>query len=126
MERALRKLATQLNSYDEASLMALWEKYAAEVEAFEPTKRWEEAALVFSFIQAVRWKNQLFNHHWAEASRPSAVGLPPQSSFTLLEDVPSPGAGAAGDGSPSDDGPVGGDGAHKRAKILSFRPRKAD
>lgn len=30
----------------------LWDKYAVIVSHFEPTKRWEEAALVFSFIQA--------------------------------------------------------------------------
>jgi hypothetical protein len=137
MERALRKLAAQLNAYDEASLMNLWERYAKEVEQFEPTKRWEESALIFSFIQAVRWKNQLFNHHWAQSARPDSMGLPPQSSFTLLEEVPSPGgaaqdvatAGASGNtsgNSSSDDGPSGGNGAKKRAKVLSFRPRESD
>ncbi len=122
MDRALRKLAAQLNAYDEASLMNLWERYAQEVDMFEPTKRWEESALILSFIQAVRWKNQLFNHHWAQSSRPEGVGLPPQSSFTLLEDVPGPGGVSAG----SDDGPVDGDGAKKLAKVLSFRPRESD
>ena len=65
MERMLQKMARQLNAYDEASLIALWDKYATIVERFEPTKRWEEAALVFSLIQAVRLKNQLFNQHLA-------------------------------------------------------------
>ncbi len=64
MEALLNKLARQLDSLDEASLSALWGKYADIVADFEPTKRWEEAALVFSLIQAKRWKNQLFNHHW--------------------------------------------------------------
>ncbi|UZP66275.1 hypothetical protein N1030_11680 [Desulfovibrio mangrovi] len=130
MERALRKLAAQLNAYDEASLMNLWERFAREVEQFEPTKRWEESALIFSFIQAVRWKNQLFNHHWAQTSRPEGMGLPPQSSFMLLEDVPSPGGAQAASESPagqaSEDGPGVGDGAKKRAKVLSFRPRETD
>ncbi len=48
MERMLQKLAQQLNAYDEASLMSLWDRYAAVVDRFEPTKRWEEAALVLS------------------------------------------------------------------------------
>jgi hypothetical protein len=61
MERALQKLARQLNQYDTASLSALWENYATAVSRFEPTKRWEEAVLVFCMIQAVHWKNQLFN-----------------------------------------------------------------
>ena len=65
MEQMLLRLARQLDGLDESSLMALWEKYAAIVARFEPSRRWEEAALVLSFIQAKRWKNQLFNYHWA-------------------------------------------------------------
>ncbi len=65
MERMLLKMARQLGAYDEASLTSLWAKYAAIVERFEPSKRWEEAAIVFSLIQAVRFKNQLFNQHLA-------------------------------------------------------------
>lgn len=126
MEHVLHKLAKQLNAYDEASLMALWEQYAAKVENFEPTKQWEEAALVFGIIQSVRWKNQLFNYHWAENSRPAHKGgLPPQSSFTLLEDVPSPG-GLETEGSKLDNGPAGGDCPKKRAKVLSFPARERD
>ena len=52
MEQLLIKMARQLDALDEASLLALWDKYAVIVSHFEPTKRWEEAALVFSFIQA--------------------------------------------------------------------------
>jgi hypothetical protein len=44
-----------------ASLSALWENYANTVSRFEPTKRWEEAVLAFCMIQAMHWKNQLFN-----------------------------------------------------------------
>ena len=54
MERALLKIARQINAYDEASLMDLWEKYAEIVRRFEPTKRWEEAALLFGVIQGMR------------------------------------------------------------------------
>jgi hypothetical protein len=61
MERALQKLARQLNQYDTASLSSLWGIYANLVSRFEPTRRWEEAVLIFSMIQAVHWKNQLFN-----------------------------------------------------------------
>jgi hypothetical protein len=53
--------------------MDLWEKYAEEVRLFEPTRRWEEAALVFGMIQAVRMKNQLFNYN-LHASRQPAPG----------------------------------------------------
>jgi hypothetical protein len=69
MEQMLLKLARQLDALDEASLMSLWEKYASAVNKFEPTQRWQEAVLVLSFIQAKRWKNQLFNTHWAVRTR---------------------------------------------------------
>ncbi len=78
MERMLEKLAHQLNSLDEASLMALWGRFAARVERFEPTRRWEEAALCLCMCQAVRWKNQLFNHHFAASVAPGAH--PPKES----------------------------------------------
>jgi len=70
MEKALLKLARQINAFDEASLMSLWEKYAEKVANFEPTKRWEEAVLVFNLIQSTRMKNQLFNYNWAQSRMP--------------------------------------------------------
>lgn len=70
MEKALLKLARQINAYDEASLMSLWEQYADKVRHFEPTKRWEEAVLVFNLIQSIRMKNQLFNFNWARSRMP--------------------------------------------------------
>ena len=70
MEKLLVRLAQQLDAIDEASLMSLWSKYATTASRFEPTKRWEEATLVFSLIQAKRWKNQLFNYHWARQAQP--------------------------------------------------------
>lgn len=76
MEQLLLKMARQLDALDEASLLALWEKYAVIVSNFEPTRRWEEAALVLSFIQAKRWKNQLFNHSWSAQVHPDAQPVP--------------------------------------------------
>lgn len=70
MEKALLKLAHQINAYDEASLMSLWEKYAERVSHFEPTKRWEEAVIVLNIIQSTRLKNQLFNYNWAQSRMP--------------------------------------------------------
>ncbi len=63
-------MARQLRAFDEASLMALWDKYAEAVGRFEPSHRWEEAVLVLAMIQGMRFKNQLFNHHWAEGRQP--------------------------------------------------------
>ena len=78
MQRVLEKMAKQLNEYDEASLMQLWQHYAARVHDFEPTKRWEEAAISLCLIQAVHWKNQLFNYHLAASATPAdKTSLPP-------------------------------------------------
>ena len=70
MEKMLLKLAQQLDSIDEASLMNLWSKYATITERFAPTRQWEESALVFGLIQAKHWKNQLFNYMFARTSKP--------------------------------------------------------
>lgn len=131
MERMLQKMARQLNAYDEASLIALWDKYATIVERFEPTKRWEEAAIVFSLIQAVRLKNQLFNQHLA-AGLESGYGGEPlpgmektrewfERNTRKAEDAPGgkPEAGKSASG--INDGK-----AKKRCKILSFRRGKGD
>ena len=63
--------------------MALWGKYATLTSRFEPSRRWEEAALIFSLIQAKRWKNQLFNYNWASQRRPPEEDLPPPPAFSL-------------------------------------------
>lgn len=66
MENMLLKMARQLNAMDEASLMALWNKYLQRVQDFDGSREWEEAAIVLSLLQAVRGKNQLFNTKWEE------------------------------------------------------------
>ncbi len=92
MEQLLLKMAHQLDTLDEASLTALWEKYAHIVNRFEPSERWQEAALVLSFIQAKRWKNQLFNTKWASRTRLALQNNTlekPQVRFTLESAAPS-------------------------------------
>ena len=120
MEQMLLRIARQLDALDESSLMALWEKYAAIVAHFEPSQRWEEAALVLSFIQAKRWKNQLFNYHWArqiqlaqqnqaegQTSSPDGAA---EAAFSLET-----GASNAGSGIEK-----------KRCQVLNFKPQKRD
>lgn len=86
MEKMLQKLARQLDGMDEASLMALWSKYATITSRFEPTRRWEEACLIFSLIQAKRFKNQLFNYCWKQARQPGMPSMPDMEApdFDLL------------------------------------------
>ena len=113
MEKLLARLAHQLDALDEASLMSLWSKYAALVSTFEPTRRWEENTLIFSLIQAKRWKNQLFNYNWSRQSRPEHAGAPDGPSlapFFSLERPP------AEDARPEPPQPA--------CRVLPFRPRR--
>ena len=110
MEKLLARLAQQLDTSDEASLMSLWSKYATTTSRFEPTKRWEEATLIFSLIQAKRWKNQLFNFHWSRQSQ-GREGLDPQMP-NLAPDFSLE--------APQEPAP------EHRCRVLDFRPLKED
>ena len=127
MERILQKMARQLNAYDEASLIALWDKYATIVERFEPTKRWEEAAIVFSLIQAVRLKNQLFNQHLAAGLEAAREDIP-LASIEKTKAWFEQSAKRAEEKEmfvKSENG-IGDGKAKKRCKVLRFSRRKGD
>lgn len=116
LEKALLKIARQINSYDEASLMDLWERYAEKVRRFEPNRNWEEAAIVLSIIQGMRLKNQLFNHNWSQARIPTEAREVDLASLTSpdrkdpehCEDCESVDEGKAA--------------AKKRGKLIRLRP----
>lgn len=128
MERMLLKMASQLNAYDEASLLALWDKYATTVERFEPTRRWEEAAIVFSLIQAVRLKNQLFNQRVAAGAEKGEAPLMGMDKVQAWLDRETSKSGASPAAKPEGGSVPGvGDGkAKKRCKVLRFSRRKSD
>lgn len=94
MEKMLLKMARQLNAMDEASLMALWNKYMQRVQNFDASREWEEATIVLSLIQAVRGKNQLFNTKWEEREalrnapepEPKAEDMRPWRRFSPASD----------------------------------------
>ena len=67
MEHMLLKMARWLNAMDEASLMALWDKYVQRVRDFDASKEWEEAAIILTLLQAPTLKNRLFNTRWMES-----------------------------------------------------------
>lgn len=123
MEQVLLKLARQLRAFDEASLMALWDKYAESVTRFEPSQRWEESVLVLAMIQGMRFKNQLFNHHWAEGRLPGQPATPVPAVAAPAETQSSaPGAtNQAGATSATGAQPVAG--KPRRGKLLAFRPK---
>jgi hypothetical protein len=118
MEQMLLRLARQLDALDESSLMALWEKYADIVARFEPSQRWEEAALVLSFIQAKRWKNQLFNYHWARQIQ--------HSQQSQAEGQTSSPEGTAFSMENSEASNVVAGNEKKRCQVLPFKPQKND
>ncbi len=68
LESSLEKIAQQILSLDEASLVSLWDKYKTRMEHFEPSKEWEKAVIVFFIINAVRAKNQIFNEQIMQQS----------------------------------------------------------
>jgi len=61
MEKALEKIAEQILSFDEASLIHLKEKYRLRIENFDGTKDWEKAVIAYCMINAVSMKNMMFN-----------------------------------------------------------------
>ncbi len=61
MEKALEKIAEQILSFDEASLIHLKEKYRLRIENFDGTKDWEKAVIAYCVINAVSMKNMMFN-----------------------------------------------------------------
>lgn len=113
MEQVLLKMARQLRAFDEASLMALWDKYSETVARFEPSQRWEEAVLVLAMIQGMRFKNQLFNHHWAEGRQPGKPAEPAPTLATPLVEAAQPAIKKAG---PK---------RRNKGKVLAFRPKDA-
>ena len=122
MEKALRKLARQLDVYDEASLTSIWDKLVAEVENFEPTKEWEETVLMLGMVQALRWKNQLFNYNWSENLKAKSVVRKkgqenPWPEFNIEKADEQELASGAGDS---------GAAREQRGKVLSFGSVKND
>ena len=123
LEKALLKLARQINAYDEASLMSLWEKYADKVRHFEPTKRWEEDVLVFNLIQSTRMKNQLFNYNWAQSRMPSET--PHEIDLAALTAPEKPTAEALHEASQEAQDAGGSKGAERdrKGKVLTLTPK---
>ena len=63
MEKVLEKLAEQILSFDEASLVQLRERYRLRIEHFDGTREWERAVIAYCLINAVTLKNTLFNEN---------------------------------------------------------------
>ena len=75
MEKALEKLAEQILSFDEASLVHMREKYRLRIEHFDGSKDWERAVIVYYIINAVSMKNSLFNENVLRRQKEKGKGL---------------------------------------------------
>ena len=88
MEKALEKLAEQILSFDEASLVRLRDKYRSRIENFDGTKDWEKAVIIFCVINAVSMKNALFNENvLKKAKRKEEKSSPPKQGIPGLRRV---------------------------------------
>lgn len=73
IEKALEAIADKILKFDEASMQALWDKYRARIENFEPTKDWERSVIIFFIINAMATKNQWFNDHMMKTRKTGDV-----------------------------------------------------
>lgn len=120
----LLKMAAQLNAFDEASLMVLWEKMAEEVENFEPTKRWEEHAIALGMIQSLHMKNQLFNYQLAKISHVKDDAFDDTEFLSLLgKQRPFVDTKARNSQSEAQDEQAQKLIASPKCKVLTFKPR---
>ncbi len=88
MEKALEKIAEQILSFDEASLVNLREKYRLKIEHFDGTRDWEKAVITFCIINAVSMKNALFNENvLKQTQRKEKRSLPPKPARSGLKRV---------------------------------------
>ena len=113
MQTMLEKCADRLNGLDEASLEGLWEHYHRKVRDYEPTHDWERAVLILNMIQAVRWKNRLFNYNLLAGEAKKDASHPLSRMVEKRDNVDSLW--------PLDDFLTG-----KRGKILAFRASESD
>ena len=70
LEESLNKIAQTILGLDEASLSALWEKYKTRAYNFTPSAAWEKDFIIFSIINSMRVKNNVFNEQILKKNTP--------------------------------------------------------
>ncbi len=85
MDRALERLADQILAFDEASLVTLREKYRLRIEQFDGTREWERAVIIYSIINAVSLKNNLFNENVLKRKKAVQKALPKRPSLKRVK-----------------------------------------
>lgn len=85
MDKALERLADQILAFDEASLSSLREKYRLRIEQFDGTKEWERAVIIYSIINAVSLKNNLFNENVLKRRRGADKNLSKKPSLKRIK-----------------------------------------
>jgi len=85
MDKALERLADQILAFDEASLSSLREKYRLRIEQFDGTREWERAVIIYSIINAVSLKNNLFNENVLKRRRGADKTLSKKPSLKRIK-----------------------------------------
>lgn len=70
LEESLNKIAQTILGLDEASLSVLWEKYKTRAHNFAPSATWEKDFIIFSIINSMRVKNNVFNEQVLKKNTP--------------------------------------------------------
>jgi hypothetical protein len=91
LEQTLNRMAETILHLDEASLVALWDKYRRRVEQVEVSRDWERSVIVYFMINAVRAKNQALNEKiLADGKQPSRQEPPASSAPPARKRHPPP------------------------------------
>ncbi|MCX8118619.1 MAG: hypothetical protein N3G78_11875 [Desulfobacterota bacterium] len=85
MEKALERLAEQILAFDEASLVGLREKYRSRIDHFDGTREWEKAVIIYSIINAVSLKNNLFNENVLKRKKETEKPTPPRPPLKRIK-----------------------------------------
>jgi hypothetical protein len=96
IEDVLRKIARQIMALNEDCLIPLLPKYKERMLNFTPTSEWEEAILIYYFINGLRIKNSQFNDKIKEymmntpEGEQSALGVRPKLRLVKSSEKPLP------------------------------------
>jgi hypothetical protein len=85
IEEVLRKIARQLMALDDGCLTALLPKYKERMHNFNPTPEWEEAVLIYYFINGLRIKNSQFEDKILEYMNGQEITIDSRPKLRLIK-----------------------------------------
>jgi hypothetical protein len=76
IDDVLSQIARQVMALDEDCLTALLPRYRERMNAFAPTREWEESVVIYFLINGLRVKNTQFHDKMEEYKKAAAEGDP--------------------------------------------------